>query len=596
MNEKNILFQILKICWIHKKKYIIILCSVLLLKTVMPFVTLVSLQEILNAAQSGLDINEYVFLKLLITYFVSIILGSLLDNLYEYIQGILKVNLNYEFHRLIINKCISLNLKEYEDSETYDKMQRAIQETQTPYQCIISIFNVFSNAISLFGHIVILFMWKRYVFFILMFVPVISAIFAIIIGKYEYKVMRERASDSRKISYYRTLISDVISCKENKILNIENELFQRFNKMYLRFIAKDKKILGYKVFNSVLFNFLQNIIGIFILLRVLVEVIQKKIYIGTASTYINCVWNSIKSINITIDNIANIYNKIRYISNILNFLNMNEKNDIRNESLIKIDKIRKIEFYNVSFRYREELPYVLEKINCTINEDDKIVIVGGNGSGKSTFIKLLCGLYDEYEGDILINGLSLRSIDKISYRKKLGVVFQDYVKYEFNLRDSLLLGNGEILENELNFQVKNIQKKGIISFVDKLPKGLDTTLGSKFDKGIQLSGGEWQQVSFVRTLIKDAEVCIFDEPSSALDVITEENMYKLLKEKMCQSICILITHRLYIVNNYAERAIVFKGGKIIEDGKVEELLARNSIYKQMFNKIKSYESDSEGEN
>lgn len=596
MNEKNILFQILKICWIHKKKYIIILCSVLLLKTVMPFVTLVSLQEILNAAQSGLDINEYVFLKLLITYFVSIILGSLLDNLYEYIQGILKVNLNYEFHRLIINKCISLNLKEYEDSETYDKMQRAIQETQTPYQCIISIFNVFSNAISLFGHIVILFMWKWYVFFILMFVPVISAIFAIIIGKYEYKVMRERASDSRKISYYRTLISDVISCKENKILNIENELFQRFNKMYLRFIAKDKKILGYKVFNSVLFNFLQNIIGIFILLRVLVEVIQKKIYMGTASTYINCVWNSIKSINITIDNIANIYNKIRYISNILNFLNMNEKNDIRNESLIKIDKIRKIEFYNVSFRYREELPYVLEKINCTINEDDKIVIVGGNGSGKSTFIKLLCGLYDEYEGDILINGLSLRSIDKISYRKKLGVVFQDYVKYEFNLRDSLLLGNGEILENELNFQVKNIQKKGIISFVDKLPKGLDTTLGSKFDKGIQLSGGEWQQVSFVRTLIKDAEVCIFDEPSSALDVITEENMYKLLKEKMCQSICILITHRLYIVNNYAERAIVFKGGKIIEDGKVEELLARNSIYKQMFNKIKSYESDSEGEN
>lgn len=596
MNEKNILFQILKICWIHKKKYIIILCSVLLLKTVMPFVTLVSLQEILNAAQSGLDINEYVFLKLLITYFVSIILGSLLDNLYEYIQGILKVNLNYEFHRLIINKCISLNLKEYEDSETYDKMQRAIQETQTPYQCIISIFNVFSNAISLFGHIVILFMWKWYVFFILMFVPVISAIFAIIIGKYEYKVMRERASDSRKISYYRTLISDVISCKENKILNIENELFQRFNKMYLRFIAKDKKILGYKVFNSVLFNFLQNIIGIFILLRVLVEVIQKKIYIGTASTYINCVWNSIKSINTTIDNIANIYNKIRYISNILNFLNMNEKNDIRNESLIKIDKIRKIEFYNVSFRYREELPYVLEKINCTINEDDKIVIVGGNGSGKSTFIKLLCGLYDEYEGDILINGLSLRSIDKISYRKKLGVVFQDYVKYEFNLRDSLLLGNGEILENELNFQVKNIQKKGIISFVDKLPKGLDTTLGSKFDKGIQLSGGEWQQVSFVRTLIKDAEVCIFDEPSSALDVITEENMYKLLKEKMCQSICILITHRLYIVNNYAERAIVFKGGKIIEDGKVEELLARNSIYKQMFNKIKSYESDSEGEN
>jgi len=115
--------------------------------------------------------------------------------------------------------------------------------------------------------------------------------------------------------------------------------------------------------------------------------------------------------------------------------------------------------------------------------------------------------------------------------------------------------------------------------------GLNTTLRSKFDKGIQLSGGEWQQVSFARTLIKKAEVCIFDEPSSALDVITEENMYKVLKEKTGDSICILITHRLYIVNNYAERAIVFKDGNIVEDGEIRELLIRNSIYKQLQNKV-----------
>lgn len=582
MNEK-IVFQIFKVCWKCKKKHIVLLCIVLLFKTIMPFITLVSFQEVINAVHSGRELNNSFLV--IVTYLFSIILGSILNDLFQYVQGGLKINLNYEFYRLIINKSISLSLKEYEDSTTYDKMQRALQETQTPYQCMISIFNLFSNMVSLIGHIVILIVWKWYVIFILLFIPAISAYFAIIIGKYEYKVMRKRVSDSRKISYYISLISDVTSCKENKLLNIEKKLYQQFKNLYMEFISKDKKILEYKVCNSFVFNFLENIVGIIVLIQIFLEVMAKKIYIGTASTYINCVWNSIKSINTMIDDVANLYNKKRYISNIIDFLEMKEENHTYEKNGVEIDKIRKIEFCNVSFRYRDYLPYVIKNVSCVIDAEEKIVIVGGNGSGKSTFIKLLCGLYEDYEGDILVNGISLRNIDIISYQKKLGVVFQDYVKYEFDLKRSLLLGNRNILEDELNSQVELFKKKGILSFVDKLCNGLNTTLGSKFDKGIQLSGGEWQQVSFARTLIKEAEVCIFDEPSSALDVITEENMYRLLKERTSNSICILITHRLYIVNNYAERAIVFKDGKIVEDGKINELLIINSIYKQLQNKV-----------
>ncbi|MBQ4524141.1 MAG: ABC transporter ATP-binding protein [Lachnospiraceae bacterium] len=595
IKEKDVLIRILKICWKCQKKYLILIFFVLLLKTIMPFITLLSLQEILNIAQGDIGEEKNIFALGMVIYFLSIIFSSLFGDWSEYLQGLLKVNLNFDFHKMIMNQSMQLSLKAYEDSKTYDKMQRAIQETQTPYQCLINIFNSFSNLFSLFGNIVILFAWKWYIVLILMVLPIISAFFTVIIGKYEYKVMRERVSDSRKIGYYRTLISDVSSCKENKLLNIEKDLFTKFKKLYSDFVYKDKKILGYKVSNSILFNFLENGLGIVIIFRVLLSVLYKKIYIGTANTYINCVWNSIKSINMVIDSIANIYNKIRYVSNILEFLETKKEDKICNEKKIEIHDIQKIEFLNVSFRYKKELPYVLKNINCTIDGLEKIVIVGGNGSGKSTFIKLLCGLYDEYEGEILVNGICLKKIDKNSYQKKLGVVFQDFVKYEFLLKDSLLLGNRWYEDNELVSKLDKIQQKGIMNFVEKLPQGLNTQLGSKFDRGVQLSGGEWQQVSFIRAIIKNAQVCVFDEPSSALDIITEENMYKILKEHLKNSICILVTHRLYIVNDYATRAVVFKDGKIIEDDKLETLLRRDSNYKHMLDRVKKIEIDMRGE-
>lgn len=586
--DRSIFLRLLKICWSKQKKYMVSITGILIIKTILPFVTLLSLQEILNLIQvnNGGKTNYFLVVGI---YFLSLLLTSVFDDLYQYLQGRFKVRINYDINCIVINKATKLSLSDYENSYTYDKLQRAIKETQTPYICIMGIYNIILNMISLVGNILILIMWKWYIIIIMLIVPIVSSFFTILIGKYEYRVMRKRASDSRKITYFRSLISDVISCKENKVLNTDNELFDKFKKVFQKFIKKDTEILSYKTINSIIFKFLENIVGIIIVFQVLVSLIKRFILIGNANTYINCVWNGIKSINMVIDAIANLYTKIQYIYNLFEFIDSNKKQTIflNDENLIDIDKIEEIEFINVSFRYRENLQYAVKNVNCKISKNEKIVIVGNSGSGKSTFIKLLCGLYDSYEGEILINGIPLRKINKENYYHKLGVVFQDFIKYEFTFKENMVYGNSNNWTDSLvEKKVNSLVSKGVVQFVKKLSLGLNTQLGSKFDQGVQLSGGEWQQVAFARAYFRTADVYIFDEPSSGLDVITEENMYNILKKELEDSICLLITHRLYMINNYAERALVFNNSQLIEDDTVKNLLNYDSYYRYMYNKVK----------
>lgn len=588
VKNKWLFFRSLKMCWSRQKKYIILITGVLVIKTILPFITLLALQEFLNLAQNSdtKHLNNTTILIISI-YFISIITSSFFNNIYDYLHGIFKMKLNYDINCMIIEKATKLSLADYENSDTYDKLQRALQETQTPYLCINSIYSVANNIMTLIGNICILMMWKWYIVIILSAIPALSAIFTVLIGKYEYQIMRSRVTSARKITYFRMLISDVVSCKENKVLNTENKLFHNFKIIFSNFIKKDKEILSYKTISILFFGFLENAVGIVVIFQIILSLIKKTILIGTANTYINCVWNSIKSVDTLIDNIAKIYTKIQYVYNIFEFLDEDNSHKALSESTEKdIENIESIEFVNVSFRYRFDLPYALKNINCIINRHDKLVIVGDSGSGKTTFIKLLCGLYDDYEGEILINGISLKKINKHSYHEKLGIVFQDFVKYEFTLKESLLFGKKDNNETHLDVEkrVEELTNQGIIKFAKNLSAGIDTQLGSKFDKGVQLSGGEWQQVAFARALLRNSDVYIFDEPSSGLDVISEESMYKILKNNLKNTICLLVTHRLYIVNNYAERALVFQNGRIIEDDKVQNLLKYNSYYKYMYDK------------
>lgn len=553
-----------------------------ILKVVMPFITLLALQEILNLAQKSIYSNLLVYI---VIYFMSLVGWKILDLSFDYTQGMFKVKINFDINCLIIDKSQKLNLSDYENSDTYDKLQRALKETTSAFQCISSIFRILTSLISLVGSLIIIILWRWYLVGALIFVPIVSFYFTTKIGKYEFNILYERISGIRKINYLRSLMNDVNSFKENKVLKNDKYLYDKFKTLFKCFIKNDQKILRYKSINAIIFNILESVIGVGVVIAVIHSLMIKSIFIGTANTYIQCIWAIIKNTDQTINSLASIHNKSQYLKSLFDFIE-DKHEDVNSEEqqTIEINEIKSIEFINVSFRYKEELPYVLHNINLKINKNEKIVLVGDSGSGKSTFIKLLSGLYSNYEGKILINGIPMRNISKKSFYDKVGMVYQDFIKYEFTLKENLLLGNKGLEEREILRRIRRITDRGIMSFYSKISKKLDTQLGTQFDKGIQLSGGEWQQIAFTRAIIKNMDMLVLDEPSSALDVMLESKMYDILCEDTKNIISLLVTHRLYIADRFAKRAIVFRNGRIIEDDTIERLMAYNSYYKSMLNK------------
>ncbi|WP_423883155.1 ATP-binding cassette domain-containing protein [Clostridium sardiniense] len=239
-----------------------------------------------------------------------------------------------------------------------------------------------------------------------------------------------------------------------------------------------------------------------------------------------------------------------------------------------------MEFKNVYFKYPNRDDYALENINLIINKGDCIALVGKNGSGKTTLVKLLTRLYDVTSGDILINGISIKNIDSYSLRRKISTVFQDYLKYELTLRDNIGVANLSSINNDSKL-INACKNSGLYDDMTLFQNGFDSQLGVWFPEGTQLSGGQWQKVAISRAFFRNSDLFILDEPSSALDPLSEKLLFDKFLELIDNNIGIFITHR-FINAKYAKKIIVLENGKIIESGTHHELIVKQGEYKKLY--------------
>lgn len=240
-----------------------------------------------------------------------------------------------------------------------------------------------------------------------------------------------------------------------------------------------------------------------------------------------------------------------------------------------------IEFKNVSFRYPGTRRDILDSFNLTIQSGEKIALVGENGAGKTTIIKLLLRFYDVSEGEILINGVNIKDLDLEAWHQQIGALFQDFIKYQFTFKENVLFGNLKSKDTKEMLH-DAIAKAGADKYVTNLPKKMNQVVGKMFEDGIDLSGGQWQKLALARAFFRNAPILILDEPTSAIDAKAEyeifENVQKLQKDKTV----LIISHRFSTVRN-ADRILVLDGGKIIEEGNHEMLMEKQGHYAELFN-------------
>ncbi|XIH46996.1 hypothetical protein C1N65_28705 (plasmid) [Priestia aryabhattai] len=247
---------------------------------------------------------------------------------------------------------------------------------------------------------------------------------------------------------------------------------------------------------------------------------------------------------------------------------------------MNISDVNKIEIKNATFYYPNSNRLVLDNINLTINAGERIAIVGENGSGKTTLIHCLMGLYELKKGSILINGIDINSLDIEALRRNFTVIFQDFMRYAFSVRENIIIGDVENKNDESRMYYAG-EKSGISSFVESLEDGYDTPLGKIFEDGSDLSGGQWQKIAIARSVFRNSDVIILDEPTSALDPRSEYTVYKQFEDLTKGRIAIYISHRLAYTKD-VDKIIVLKNGRVMEEGNHNDLMNLREIYYEMF--------------
>lgn len=301
--------------------------------------------------------------------------------------------------------------------------------------------------------------------------------------------------------------------------------------------------------------------------------------VGDISMFINSFERARGEISNILNRFNNLFEESLHFNDYLKFMGLKPK--VIDSPLAKsLDKIEVIEFKNVDFCYLPEEPLVLKSVSFKVNPEEKIALVGENGAGKTTIVKLLCRFYDVDKGEILINGENIRNYKIKDLRGQIGAIFQDFNRYELTAKENI--GFGEVGKIGDTDKIKAAaQKAEAAEFIEKLPQGYDNYLGRRFEGGVDLSIGQWQKVALARAFFREASVLILDEPTASLDAESEYKIFKKFLDLVEGRIALLISHRFSTVK-LADRIIVISKGEIKEQGSHQELMVKNGIYAKLF--------------
>jgi len=482
----------------------------------------------------------------------------------------------------IIKKTSELNLDQLEDSEFYDKLERARQQTTGRVGLMSNILTQGEDVIviiSLLAGVVAFEPWL----IILLVVSIIPTIInEIKFSGTSYSLARSWTQERRELDYLRYAGASDVTAKEVKLFGLSNYLADRFKGLSDKYYLQSKKLAkqraGWGSFFNVIGTAAYYSAYIFIIFRTVAGIFS----LGDL-TFLSGSFNKLRAkLQGFFTRFTAITESALYLQDYFEFLDLTyaEKDD--EEKFPLPDEIKKgFEFKNVGFKYPKSESWVVRNINFELRAGEKLAFVGENGAGKTTLIKLLLQFYEPTEGEILLDGISIKKYDQAAYQQYFGVIFQDFVKFELTLRENIAMGEIGEISNQL--RIDGAADKSLArEVVTDLPLGYDQPLGKRFKHGKDLSGGQWQKIAIARAYMKDSEVLILDEPTSALDARAETEAFQRFIQLTKGKTAVIISHRFSTVR-IADRIMVLKNGAVLEIGTHKELMKNDQLYAELFN-------------
>jgi ATP-binding cassette subfamily B protein len=511
---------------------------------------------------------------------LAVIMG-ILSRAVDYFDNLLADRYTHHVSVEVMRKAASLDVTAYEDPVFYDRLERARVQATDRLAMIQQMGRLLQQTVTAMAFSAVLIRYSPFLLLLL-----VAGIIPAFLGESHFAFLTyaknfRQTPLRRQMDYLRQVGGSKEAAKELRLFNLSDYLTNRFTALSLNIYEENVALNRRRLFWGGLLAIIGQLGYYGAYGYSIYRTIQGRYSIGDLTLITTAIMQAMSNIQQAFSTASGVADQALFLTDLLAFFEMKPRVESKVGGIPAPRPVQRgFEFRNVSFAYPGSTRRILSNFNFTLRCGERVALIGENGQGKTTIVKLITRLYDPTEGEILLDGIDLREYDLADLHSEIGVIFQDFMRYEMTARENIEVGRIEVEHTieELEYAAEKSLASEVIA---KLHGGFDQMLGRRFEGGVDLSGGEWQKLALARAYLRDAQLLILDEPTAALDARSELEVFERFAELTDGKMALLISHRFSTVR-MADRIVVLEAGKLVEEGSHSQLIALGGRYAAMF--------------